>query len=896
MHLVKWIRKNRNKLMAGFVVVIMIAFIMPPTFNQLTRGDMRKSVVAFYGDKEQITTVSREEARAELSLLRDLYAPQFLASQPDFNIQLLGEVLFFEPGSAEVVAGKMKETFARTDIPASDAAIDNFFRQIKVEADPADLWILLNAEADSAGISSSDTEVTQILSQVIPVLTKASLRDFLAWQISRGTSQETILQVYAKLIKVFRYAQMKTAEEMVTPNQLKNLVKSRTESIDPNLVRIDALLFVDANATVTGEQLAKQFDAFKEYLPGDYTDTNPYGFGYKLPSRVQLEYMTLKLEDVKKAVAPPTVQEKQAWYQQNLSRLTSKVPDPNDPNNPEKAKDQTKSYSEVADAIGNMLYNEKVEVKANAILADAAKIVDRNLEGVYVENISDAEYKKLVGSYEDAAKVISEKHGIRLYAGRTGMLSSTDFNFGRRGYTGSLFLEGRNDNSIPLSKISFAVAKLDGVELGAFDVATPRMYETIGPLADTVAGQVKAVVRVVDAAKEAAPKDLSTSYSVAGIRLDEPAGKGDVHSVEEAVAKDLRLMAAMTQAGKMADELKAAGAAADWKPILEKWNEKYARPDNKEPFTLQSFGTIRRNGGMEMWTALQRIQGLPEFASEKAMKLKQMILARKLFDLLAPGESSVKALPAIVKFEAGPTYYLIKTMSLNKQATTADYDNNKAMAAYYADVIQGQVFALVHYSPRNIQHRMAYRQWQSKELAAAISSINSGDYSSDVASGGDYTDAVGKRFSAATPKGFMVEPSTSPTTYEVPATTRDGQVIPMGGKKLLQSVVNFRSGNVLITVQVRQSYWEDFDRDFESIKQSYYDKSDKTEPRLTKIDGVRAGEVAAVKGKRVSLVLFLKKDGQDHLITITSPVSELSASADAIAAFLKSYHSLAQQK
>jgi hypothetical protein len=882
--------------MAGFVVVIMIAFIMPPTFNQLTRGNMRKSVVAYYGEKERITTVSREEARTELALLRDLYAPQLLASQPDINMQLLGEVLFFEPGTGEIVARNMKNTFARTDIPASDAAIDNFFRQIKVEADPADLWILLNAEADSAGIASSDTEVTQILSQVIPQLTKASFHDFLAWQIGRGTSQETILQAYAKLIKVFRYAQMKTSEEMITSNQLKNLVKSRTESIDPNLVRIDALLFVDANSAVSREQLAKQFEAFKDYLPGDYTDTNPYGFGYRLPSRVQLEYMTLKIEDVKKAVTPPTVQEKQAWYQQNLSRLTSTLPDPNDPNNPEKKITRTKSYSEVADDIGNTLYNEKVEVKANAILADAAKVVDRNLEGVYVENISGDEYKKLTGSYEDAVKAISEKHGIRIYAGRTGMLSSSDFNFGKRGYTGSLFLEGRSGNSTPLRKIAFAAAKLDGVELGPFDVATPRMYETIGPLTDTVTGQVKAMVRVVDATKEAAPENLSTSYSTAGIRLDEQAGKDDVYSVKDAVTKDLQIMAAMAQAQKLADELKAAGAASDWNPILKKWNEKYARPDNKEPFTLQSFGTIRRSGGMDMWATLQRMQGLPEFASEKAMRLKQMILARKLFNLLAPGESSVKTLPVAVKFEAGPTYYVIKTMSLNKQATTADYDSSKAMGAYYIDVIQGQAFALTHYSPRNIQRRMAYRQWPSRELAAAISSINSDDYSSDVASGGDYTDTVGKRFSAVTPKGFTPEQSAAPTTYEVPVTTKDGQVIPMGGKELAQSVVNFRSGNVTINVQVRESYWEDFDRDYEGIKQSYYDNSDKTEPRPTKMDGVRAGEVVAVKGKNVSLVLFLKKDGQDHLITITSPASELAASADAITAFLKSYHSLAQQK
>ena len=42
--------------------------------------------------------------------------------------------------------------------------------------------------------------------------------------------------------------------------------------------------------------------------------SNPFGFGYKLPDRVQLEYVALKLQDVKGIVKAPTAEEAESFY------------------------------------------------------------------------------------------------------------------------------------------------------------------------------------------------------------------------------------------------------------------------------------------------------------------------------------------------------------------------------------------------------------------------------------------------------------------------------------------------------------------------------------------------------------------------------------------------------
>ncbi|HSV27703.1 MAG TPA: hypothetical protein VLH60_07405 [Sedimentisphaerales bacterium] len=899
---IRWVRNNRNKLMAAFVVVIMIAFIMPPAFQQLAQGRVRKAVIAYYGDDSSITNISREEARQELIMLRQLFAPQLLALQQDVNLQLLGQVLFFDPEVAAAISGNLKEAFASVSVPASNAEIDDFFHQL-ADTDSANLWILLNAEADRAGMASSKEEAAQILSEFIPRLPElrgVPFREYMTWLISQGISEEEALTTYAKLIKVFRYAQLKTSQELVTTNQLKAIVRNRTETMDPNVVRIDASVFLDPNAAFTQEQLTGQFEAFKNFLEGDYTDENPYGFGYRLPSRVQLEYLILNMDDVRRAVPRPGMQEMQAHYQENKDSYTEMVPDPADPNNPERRIARVRPYSEVADEIEQTLHNQHVQTRANAILAEAERLIEQGLEGASVETISDARYRELVGSYEEAAAAMTEKHGVKLYAGRTGMLSASDFYFGRRGHAGSLHMEHQVGaatplRNIPLRNIAFAVGKLDGVQLGPFDIATPRMYETIGPFNDTILERVKAIVRVVEARSDEAPTDLDVSYSIAGIRLDEPVSEDDVHSVRRAVTRDLQVLEAMARAGEKANELKSLGAGEDWGPTLRRWNEKYGTPENREPFAVQPLGTIRRPSALDAWVETQRLQRSFDAARQKAMRRRPRLLAARLFELLPAGATAPTELPAVVKFEPVQAYFVIRDMTLENQATTLDYEAAKALGAYYADVIQGQAFALVHFSPRNIKQRMGYRLWADRELAAAIDAITYGDYGSDEIEGRKYVDPVGGRFRVILPEGWSARHGTE-VTYRVPTAMKDGQVIPMGGQTLQQSMVDFRTGELKVNVRVRQSYWDDFDRDMQDIL-TYYDARDgRIESRLTKIDEARAIEIISLERKKITMALLFKKDGHDHLITITCPAGKLPMYVQAIRGFLDSYRTMAREE
>src|SRR4051812_9329235 len=81
----------------------------------------------------------------------------------------------------------------------------------------------------------------------------------------------------------------------------------------------------------TPEQLQKQFDEFKNTPPGTPSERNPFGFGYLVPSQVQLAYLSVSKDEVARAVRAEKLEFQ--WktaavqvYRANLSRYATSQP------------------------------------------------------------------------------------------------------------------------------------------------------------------------------------------------------------------------------------------------------------------------------------------------------------------------------------------------------------------------------------------------------------------------------------------------------------------------------------------------------------------------------------------------------------------------------------------
>jgi hypothetical protein len=729
MSLVRWFRKNNQKIMAFVVIGTMIGFIAGAYLQRLSRGGAgRHRTVAYFADDRPITNYDLALARRDLETLKMLRADNMLRSLSmplfrarDLHAAVLGELLFADRTASPAFLNQIKQMVRTDQYAVSDEQINDIYnRTMGSEV----YWFLLKSEAAQAGVRISNNFSGNQLARTIPQITGgATYQQIIGSIVNRqGLSEQDILTTFSELMGILRYAQMVCAAEDITASQIMHDVKWENERMDVEFVQLGAAAFAEKQPEPTQDQISAHFDRYKRYFAGEITDEDPYGFGYKLPDRVRLEYIAVKLDDISSIVTRPTNDQAQEYYQKYREQLfTEQVPlDPNDPNS--MTIDRTKTYAEVAATILRGLLYRKVNSKAESILQEAKTLTEAPLQDVDTEvtNLTSEQFKQLAGDYEDAADQLSQKYKISVYAGKTGWLGPADIQTDER--LASLYLAGYGYNPVSLTRIVFALDELGISELGPFDVQKPRLYQNIGPLLDIsgqmtgeVEGNIMALVRIIGAEKAAEPESVDQSFSVDTLVLDrtpQPAAE-NVYSVREKVAEDLKKLAAMDTAKNKADEFLDLAEKDGWHSAVDKFNELYGRQDvqdqgSEQTFRLQNFANLRRIPDPVLRTLAVQTEGDPTARVLLNERKRESILRDRIFSLVPQDSNAPDNLPLVLELKPNMSYYCLKDV-LVKRLYRQDYETIKAMRGYKQDFIQSQSLAPVHFNPENILKRMSFR-------------------------------------------------------------------------------------------------------------------------------------------------------------------------------------------
>ena len=729
MSLIRWFRKYNRKIMAVVVIVIMVAFIGGSYIRNLgqRRSGLHKTV-AYFGDNEKITNYDLALARRELEILRLIRADTLLRrlnvpqlSVPDLHSLLLAEVLFAQPTISPIISQRIKQLATARQYPISDRQINDIYK-LSVPTDV--YWLLLKREAQQAGIALSKEEAGKQLGRVIPGLfDDMAYSQLIGWLVNqRGIAEEEILEPFSKLLAVLEYARLVCSNENVTTPQIIHVASWENETIDVNLVRFDSAVFADAQAKPTQQELTEHFEKYKRYFAGELSEENPYGFGYKQPDRVQLEYIAVVLDDVAATVSPPTQQETEEYYQRYAKYFTEQLPQyPNDPNSP--MVERTKRYAEVADEISERLLRMRTNSKAERILQQARVLTEAGLEEADVEpeELSSEDFGRLAGDYASATKRLKQEYKVDLYVGRTGLLSAADIRSDQ--YLSRLYLVSPGYNPAELSKIVFAVDEIGSSELGPFDVPKPRLYENIGPLKDALSQmmfaepsrQVMAVVRVVKAQKVSEPESIDQSFSKQTLRIGglQAEGAEEIYSVADEVLEDLKKLAAMETAKVRAEKFIKSATKKGWQKTIDKFNKRYGLSAKKEEgqpdeFELKELKGLRRISNRALNILAVQNQGDPMKQLILNDVEKQSRFINRLCSLVPEGEETIETVPLVMEFKPDMSYYCVKDISV-RRLERSEYERIKSMWAWKEDIAQSQSLAVVHFNPENILKRMNFR-------------------------------------------------------------------------------------------------------------------------------------------------------------------------------------------
>ena len=718
MSLVKWFRKNMKMLMAVFVIGILFAFIGgTQVLEALSRERPRDE--GSFADGQAISNMDRNDAGLELEMLRRMQAPAFLQRQGLHGL-LLGQLLFSDGRPDPGIIGGLNQMMRQGELHVTEKQLLDLFSE--QGAIKPIYWILLKHEAREAGMGMNGETVARIINEFIysemgqQLFGGQSYEQLLyRMRASYKVPEEQIVRVFGDLLAVLRFSQLATHTTDVTTSQIQHQSSWAHETVEAQFVKLEAKTFLDAVDPNASPDLAVHFNTYRSFSAGQISPENEHGFGYRLPDRIRLDYLVVKLGDLKDTVGEPTQDEKEAYYSRHAPTLFTRLesPDPNDPNLP--MVEVTDPYAKVVINIHERLVTEKVLAKAMMILQEARSDSRLQVSEEEARDLSPEKVQEHADDYSLLAQELSQKYEVPLHAGQTGRLSRADASSDTTLTRWSL--EGPSGERISVATVLFNVSPLEADDLQLLSLPKPFLFENLGPLRDAytrpggdVSGQTMAIVRVVEVAPATMPDSLETTYESTGVTLDS-SGIAKTISIKDQVAEDVRQLQAYAAAEAQAQEFITAVKQEGWDLAVTQLNKSIKEKTRQDPNSLDPI-TVRKQilhrmpvSQLDLYTSL--IKRSPGSAAFLQKALGESQVADALYERIPSNQDQASDVPFVMKSPSEQAVYCINDVSVKRFSVQA-FHKTRGAQIQREERIAAQSLAAIHFNPQNLIARMNY--------------------------------------------------------------------------------------------------------------------------------------------------------------------------------------------
>ena len=539
----KLIRDNQKKVLAGVGVVLMISF------------------VGGYGGGGGRSRQSDRQFGTATVGRRDVLASEVVGAQQE--LQAVNQYTRqFDPSGA-----------------SGYAAVSLVDRVLRQAAGPIlrrpELFALLRREAAVAGPGPDPQQVQSVLDASLagpdgqPNGPAPDSDEYAALRAGVG---DLILvgEHFARMASAFKASRPAVDHMLGTDDQQVQL----------NLVPVPAAAFDAAVTPPSQDQLAAQFHKYAAVSPGRPDAGNPFGFGYRVPRRVTLQYLRLSYDAVEKAVAATKsdfqwdVAARKVYYAQP-ERFTPPLPPTTSPaiNPPPKLPPQP--YPQVRD--------QAIHIVRDPLVQQLQDQVQQFLSAALARD-----YEPYAAAVRDGHPAPATPLGIA-YDGPGYLLAVAT------AAEAKFKVHVDTDQTPPLSVE--AVANLPGIGTARAGPASSATAGGDGSLAGYVADRAEAFLDHPEPRTPAATADLmqpspafnetaTDTLDLARVTSVTPsAPAADLDAVRSAVDTDCRLAAAYALAQAKADRLVAVAHDGTMAAVADAAG---LRPIPTQPLTLQT--------------------------------------------------------------------------------------------------------------------------------------------------------------------------------------------------------------------------------------------------------------------------------------------------------------------
>jgi hypothetical protein len=276
----KLFRKYGKHLLAVIGVVLMVVFMLPPSMKNGRGGATRRPI----GKIGSQAVYSDEKSQAEIDwkvLSGQIFARvPYLPSRYDYNLSP-------EPQTAPAVY------------------LLGFGLTREISGNP-ELYFLLQQEAKLRGIITSPDELGTVMANDLMVrdtsdLTSGGFKRVSPESVGGQDSYDQLSAAVARFLPVLTLVRDVESSAKTTLPMWNHLEADR-QQIRVSIVELTGDRFKASVGVPTPDQIQEQYHTFKDVVPRPTPDPTSFNFGYKLPDRVQVQYLKIPRDLVLAAV------------------------------------------------------------------------------------------------------------------------------------------------------------------------------------------------------------------------------------------------------------------------------------------------------------------------------------------------------------------------------------------------------------------------------------------------------------------------------------------------------------------------------------------------------------------------------------------------------------------
>ena len=529
----RYFDKHGKKTLAIFGAFLMVAFLLPTSGLNCGHGGGTHGALA----GKPVNAADIDAAKYRLESLQNLLVTDPRSGQPE---------------------SAWDRIFGFTGDPA---AAGRLYQQLN---DNALTWFLLVSEARNASSLPSEQEIDEFFTtQANPQVIVQHRPTLIIKPLKNESVIEDMRQSIRVALSVRDHFIRSLSRVKISQPMIEQVLAERAQEVKARLAIFNADDYAAQVTEPTDDELKVQFDAFAATAPGAFDKRkNPFGFGYRVPDRVRVQYFVVPLAEIEASVikskdAFAWEEDARFYFDKNWSQFIPAKEDPIDASQPATqpatapVKPAFESVSEqVYQAIRKPLIESKRRVIVNqineALNEDYVK-ASKNLTAT-TQQIADASAREQkLGSYEYLLKIrddVQRRQGVTVSVVNEGSLLSENDLRGKPGIGLSTLVEGSvRDRGLSGARYLFTNLKQLNPGTGIAAGGRLELFQPAQAFADDAATYV---LRVVEVDPSHAPQTM-----------------GDVR---EQLIKDVRRKNAFAKAVEAADaaleKAKASGLSS----------------------------------------------------------------------------------------------------------------------------------------------------------------------------------------------------------------------------------------------------------------------------------------------------------------------------------------------